>query len=69
MDDRLMNYINKKYPVPRQYIKQNQRDKHDFNDRYIAAMTKRIKAFRRNAVLPKKKAVISKRGGFWVDAN
>jgi hypothetical protein len=69
MDDRTIDRICKKYPVPRPYIRQNQRDKHDFNDRYIAAVTKRIKAFRRKAVLLKKKAVISKRGGFWVDTD
>ena len=49
----------KKYPT--------QRDKHDFNDRYIAVATKRIRALHRSYLIPKKRAVISKRWGFWVD--
>ena len=61
--DRLWN----KYPTPRPYKRQNQRDKHDFNDRCIAVATKRIKALRISNLIPKKKAVISKRWGFWVD--
>mgnify|MGYP003349927948 FL=1 len=63
--DRLWN----KYPTPRPYKRQNQRDKHDFNDKYIAVATKRIKATRHSSLIPKKKAVISKRWGFWVDVN
>ena len=57
----------KKYPIPSQYKRQNQRDKHDFNDLYITATTKRFKAMRRNCVLFKKKAMINKKFGFWVD--
>ena len=57
----------KKYPTPRPYKRQTQRDKHDFNDLYIAVATKRIKATRHSSLIPKKKAVISKRWGFWVD--
>ena len=57
----------KKYPIPRPYKRQNQRDKHDFNDLYIAVATKRFKAMRINRVLFKKKAMINKKFGFWVD--
>ena len=60
--DRLWN----KYPTPRPYKRQTQRDKHDFNDLYIAAVTKRIKALRRSSLIPKKKAGISKRWGVWI---
>ena len=45
--DRLWN----KYPTPRPYKRQNQRDKHDFNDRCIAVATKRIKADRKSTRL------------------
>jgi len=64
-----MDYFNKKYPVPRQFVRQNQRDKHDFNDLFIAVVTKRAKALRCNHVVPKKKAVVSKRWGFWVEVD
>jgi len=67
MKDRLMDYLNKKHPVPRQYIKQNSRDKHDFNDKYILAVTYRINFLRRKHALPKKVRVITKMSGFWVD--
>ena len=55
-----------KYPTPRPHKQQTQRDKHDFNDLYIAAVTKRIKALRRSSLIPKKKAVITKRWGVWI---
>ena len=58
--------LNKKYPVPIRYIKQNSRDKHDFNDRYILAVNKRIKALRYSCTVSFKVAVIGK-FGFWVD--
>ena len=57
----------RKYPTTRPFLRQTQRDKHDFNDRYIAAATKRIKAMRLGNLIPKKKAVISKMWGFFVD--
>ena len=69
MKDRLMDYFNKKYPVPKQFVRQNQRDKHDFNDLFIAVVAKRTKALRYNEVLPKKKSVVSKRWGFWVEVD
>ena len=69
MKDRLMEYFNKKYPVPKRFVRQSQRDKHDFNDLYIAMVAKRIKALRYNEVLPKKKSVVSKRWGFWVEVD
>ena len=69
MKDRLMDYFNKKHPVPKQFVRQTQRQKHDFNDLYIAMVAKRIKALRYNDVLPKKKAVVSKRWGFWVEVD
>ena len=67
MKDRLMDYLNKKHPVPRQYIKQNSRDKHDFNDKYILAVRYRIIFLRQSSTLPKKVRVITKTSGFWVD--
>ena len=51
----------KKYPTPRPYKRQNQRDKHDFNDKYIAVAFKRFKATHRSYLIPKKRGVISKR--------
>ena len=59
----------RKYPTPRPYKRQTQRDKHDFNDSFISVATKRIKALRRSFLIPKKKAVISKKWGFWVDVD
>ena len=63
---RCVTNLNKKYPIPRKYIKETSRDKRDFNDKYILAVTKRNKALRYSGTLPAKVAVIGK-FGFWVD--
>lgn len=67
LPNRSLENLNKKCPVPRQYIKQNSRDKHDFNDKYILAVTYRINFLRHHHTLPKKVRVITKMSGFWVD--
>ena len=64
-----LDKLYKKYPTPRPYKRQNQRDKHDFNDCYIAIAVKRIKALRHSCLIPKKKAVIDKDCCFWVEVD
>lgn len=68
LPDRSLENLNKKCPVPRQYIKQCSRDKHDFNDKYIVAITYRINFLRHKSALPKKVRIITRTSGFWVDA-
>lgn len=52
--------------VPRQFIHQSSRDKHDFNIRYITAVTKRIRWYKKHCVLPKPIGKINNHR-FWID--
>jgi hypothetical protein len=48
-----MLQLDRKYPVPRQDVRESSRDKHDFSGDYCRAVIKRIKALRHNVPHPK----------------
>lgn len=54
--DRKQDALNKKYPVPRQYVNESSNDKRTFNDRYITAVRRRMKALRVYRPIPTKVA-------------
>jgi len=65
---RFMNQLNRKYPVPRHYVRESSRDKHDFSGDYCRAVIKRIKALRHNVPYPKRVMCIDSGGRIYIDA-